>query len=80
VATLDRSALYLEMLPAVNAGVVELPDDARLLRELRGLERRRGVAGRDRVDHRSGDHDDRANAAAGVVSLVGERRIVWKAV
>jgi hypothetical protein len=68
VAALDRSALYLEMLPVVNAGAVELLDDAKLMRELRSLERRRGTAGRDRVDHRPGQHDDRANAVAGVVA------------
>jgi hypothetical protein len=72
VSALDRSALYLEMLPVVNAGLVELPDDPQLLRELRGLERRRGTAGRDRVDHRPGSHDDRANALAGVISLLGK--------
>ena len=65
----DRSALYLELLPLVNAGRARLLDDAELLRELRGLERRRGSTGRDRVDHRPGSHDDRANAAAG--ALVG---------
>ena len=70
VADLDRSALYLELLPAVNAGTVELPDDDKLLRELRGLERRRGSAGRDRVEHRPGEHDDRANAVAGVTNLL----------
>lgn len=72
---LDRSALYLELLPAVNAGTLELPDDDKLLRELRGLERRRGAAGRDRVDHRPGQHDDRANAVAGVVSLIACERV-----
>jgi len=54
VAELDRSAAYLLMLPLVNAGQVELPDDRDLLRELRSLERRRGPSGRDRVDHRAG--------------------------
>lgn len=67
-ATLDRSALYLELLPLVNAGAVELPDEPKLLRELRALERRRGTAGRDRIDHRPGEHDDLANAVAGVVA------------
>jgi hypothetical protein len=66
----DRSAIYLELLPAVNAGRVLLLDEPELLRELRGLERRRGSAGRDRVDHRPGSHDDRANAAAGALVLV----------
>jgi hypothetical protein len=53
----------LEMMSAINSGVVELLDDPALLRELRGLERRRGSSGRDRVDHRSGSHDDRATCA-----------------
>jgi hypothetical protein len=69
VSELDRSGLYMELLPAVNAGMVELLDDAQLLRELRGLERRRGTAGRDRVDHRPGSHDDLANSLAGAVWL-----------
>jgi hypothetical protein len=73
VAELDRSRLYLELLPMVNAGAIELPDDAKLLAELRGLERRRGTAGRDRVDHRPGSHDDRANAVAGVAYCASER-------
>jgi len=50
-----------------KAGTVELPDEAKLLRKLRGLERRRGSAGRDRVDDAPGRHDDRPNAVAGVV-------------
>jgi hypothetical protein len=61
----DRTTLYLELLPAVNAGRVVLLDVPELLRELRGLERRRGPSGRDRVDHGRAQHDDRANAAAG---------------
>lgn len=58
------SETYLELLPLVNAGTVRLLDHPELLRELRGLERRRGLSGRDRVDHRPGAHDDRAAAAA----------------
>jgi hypothetical protein len=74
VADRDRSALYVSLLPAVNSASVELPDDDKLLRELRGLERRRGTAGRDRVDHRPGSHDDRANAVAGLVALLAHAR------
>lgn len=44
-STLDRSALYLELLPLMNADRVRLLDVPDLLRELRGLERRRGTAG-----------------------------------
>lgn len=69
-ASTPKGDLYLEMLPAVNAGAVELLDLDDVMRELRGLERRRGSAGRDRVDHRPGAHDDRANVVAGVVSLL----------
>jgi len=63
-ARLDRPGLYLEPLALVNAGAIQLPDDDKLLRELRSLERRHGAAARDRVDHRPGQHDDRANAVA----------------
>ncbi len=66
---LDRSALFLELLPVINSQAIELLDDDHLLRELRGLERRRGSSGRDRVDHRQGQHDDRAVCVAGVASL-----------
>lgn len=70
----DRSAIYLELLPLVNAQQVLLLDRPDLLRELRGLERRRGTGGRDKVDHRSGSHDDVANAAAGCLSLLAAQR------
>lgn len=73
-AAKDRSQLYVELVPVVNAGGLELLDQAELLRELRGLERRRGNSGRDRVDHRRGAHDDRANALAGLVSLLPASR------
>lgn len=69
----DRSALYLELLPLVNANRVVLLDLPDLLRELRGLERRRGTAGRDRVDHAPGQHDNRANSACGALVLASAR-------
>ena len=74
VAELDRSALYLALLPKVQSASIELPDDRELLRELRGLERRRGSSGRDRVDHPPGAHDDRANAVAGLVAMLQSAR------
>jgi len=70
---LDRSALYLELLPAVNAERVLLLDNERLLRELRMLERRRGQGGRDKVDHPRGEHDDLANAVAGATHELAAR-------
>jgi len=76
VAEQPKSDLYLELLAAVNSERVELLDLPPLLRELRGLERRRGSSGRDRVDHRPGSHDDVANAVAGlVVRLVGRPEV-----
>ncbi len=68
----DRSALYLELLPLINARRVVLLDLPDLLAELRGLQRRRGPGGRDRVDHVPGSKDDAANAVAGVLTAVAE--------
>lgn len=63
----DASGLYMEALPLINAKRLVLLDDPDLLREFRGLERRGSSTGRDRVDHRAGEHDDRSVAAAGAL-------------
>jgi hypothetical protein len=77
VADRPKSDFYLALVAHVNAARIELPDDPKLLRELRMLERRRGPSGKDRVDHPkgSGSHDDRANVVAGLASelLAGSR-------
>jgi hypothetical protein len=66
-----RSELYLELIPALNSKRVELPDDRRLIDELRRLERRRGRSGKDTIDHPAyGGSDDQANSVAGAVGLV----------
>jgi hypothetical protein len=70
VAKKNRSELYLSLVAFVNGARVEIPDDPALLRELRGLERRRGPSGKDRVDHVPNAHDDRANSLAGVAHLI----------
>jgi len=69
----NTSDTYLELLPLINAGAVLILDEPRLLRELRGLERKRGPSGRDRVDHRSGSHDDAAVACAGALVAASVR-------
>jgi hypothetical protein len=60
----------------INSGRVELLDDARMLAQLVGLERRvtRG-AGKDIIDHAPGAHDDLINCAAGalVLTVCGRR-------
>jgi hypothetical protein len=65
-----RSELYLELLPALAAGTVELLAHPRLHQQFLGLERRTSRVGRDIVDHAPGGHDDLANAAAGVLVRV----------
>ena len=66
-----KSDIYLSLLPAVNSGQIELLDSKRLITQLGGLERRTRSGGKDIVDHRSGLHDDLANAAAGALVLCG---------
>lgn len=77
IADQRKSDIYLELLPALTSRRVELLDDPKLMRQLLGLERRRGFAGVDKVDHGPGpkDHDDGINAAAGALVLAwGKRR------
>ncbi len=65
----EKTRLYLELNTLVNSRAVGLLDHPTLLRELRGLERKPGTSGRDKVDHRHGAHDDYANAAAGALVM-----------
>jgi hypothetical protein len=58
----NASTIYLEVLPLWTRGLVELPDHAAALRELRLLERIPGRIGRDQVTHPRNAHDDLANA------------------
>lgn len=71
---LDTSELFLELLNLVNSQTCVLLDDAELLNELRTLERRRGAAGKDRIGHPSGLHDDRATSCAGVLWQAAQLR------
>jgi hypothetical protein len=65
----SRSDLYLEGLPSFSRGLVLLPEQRQLGRELRLLERHVSRAGRDRVDHGRGGSDDYANAVFGALNL-----------
>jgi hypothetical protein len=71
-----KSDLYVNLLPALNSGRVELPPDDRLVNQLVALERRTSRSGRDSIDHPAGGHDDRANVIAGLM-VVRERRPVY---
>ncbi len=68
---LSKSDLYIEFLPLVMQGKVELLDNKRQTIELRQLERRTG-RGKDVVDHSRGLKDDIANACAGVCVMAVE--------
>jgi hypothetical protein len=61
-----KSDLYLNLEGFVNTGMIEIPKDGQLIGELTALERRRGKAGKDTVDHPPRGNDDRANAVAGL--------------
>lgn len=60
----SKSEIYLEFLPLVSNGSIELLDHKRLFSQLVSLERKTRSGGRDSVDNFFG-HDDVANAAAG---------------
>lgn len=64
---IPKSQIYLESLPLFTRGLVRLPDQPKLLRELRLLERTAHRGGRESVDHPRGAHDDYANACCGVL-------------
>jgi hypothetical protein len=68
------SELYLEFLPMITQGSVELLDQKRLISQLASLERRTRAGGKDLVTHYAGGHDDCANAAAGAVLRGGRRQ------
>jgi hypothetical protein len=66
---MPASRLFLESLSAFARGVVSIPDDLRLIRELKALERRTHRSGKDSVSHPAGGHDDAANALCGCLRL-----------
>jgi hypothetical protein len=60
----DRSAIYLDIMAAFNAGRVRLLDNRRMVTQFSNLERRTSPIGKNRVDHGPGGHDDLCNSAA----------------
>lgn len=73
-AELPKSQLYLELLPRLCSGEIELPDDKDLVNQLASLERRTRSGGRDTIDHPPGGHDDLANVIAGVAVASAVKR------
>jgi hypothetical protein len=70
---LPKSQIYLNCIPLFTRGLVRLPDHAKLLRELRLLERQTHRGGKESVDHPRGGHDDYANSVAGALHSLSLR-------
>jgi len=70
-STLVKSDIFREAEALFTRGLVRLPDHAKLLRELRLLERITHRSGKDQVTHPKGGRDDFANAVCGALYLVG---------
>lgn len=68
---LNKNELYLDFQALVKMYKVFLLDVKKLSTQLQRLERRTRSGGVDSVDHPPGLHDDVANAAAGVCTLLG---------
>jgi hypothetical protein len=66
------SEIFLEFLPMITSGRIELLDSKKLRGQLCGLERRTGRSGKDSVAHFVGGHDDAALAACGSLVLAGQ--------
>jgi hypothetical protein len=73
-----KSDLYVHhLLPMLNSGRVDLLDHPRAIQQIIALECRTARAGRDRVDHPQGGHDDLANAIAGAVARTAHGYTFW---
>ena len=74
VSDKTKSDLYLNLLPLINSGRLELLDHPVLINQLVNLERRTSRGGRDSIDHAPGARDDVINAAAGALVLAAQTR------
>jgi len=72
----STSESFLEFAACLNGGLVELVDHAGLRHQLEALQRSTRSGGRERVEHRRGEHDDLAAAVARacVTAAAGLRR------
>src|SRR5262249_5878165 len=67
-AARPKSDLYRDLLPILNGGRAQLLDHKNLVAQLCSLERRVARGGRDSIDHPPRQHDDAANAVAGLLT------------
>jgi hypothetical protein len=76
---LSSSEIFLNFLPLLMNGSIELLDNWRLIEQLRGLERRTRIGGRDLISHApfQGAHDDLATAVAGAILRTNRRQAAF---
>lgn len=77
-----KSDLYRDLLPLINSNRIRLLDNAKLINQLVGLERRVARGGHNSFDHGPNGHDDISNAVAGVAAIAkcgGYNEALWKA-
>jgi hypothetical protein len=74
LSELNRSEIYLNFLPVVTSGQVDLLDNRRMVAQFSQLERRTSRAGRDTIDHPQGGHDDVSNSVAGCIALLATQK------
>jgi hypothetical protein len=65
----SKSELYLDFLPTLNSGQVDLLDHEKSINQICALERRTSRGGRELIDHPPQGHDDISNVIAGCVSI-----------
>lgn len=77
LADKPKSAIYVDALPLLNSRRVDLLDHPKLINQLCALERRTARGGRDSIDHPPNQHDDVANAVAGVAVKLAADAITY---
>jgi hypothetical protein len=69
LAEKPKSALYVDFLPLLNSGAVDLLDHETLIAQLAALERHAVRGAGDKVDHPKGGRDDVSNCVAGAAIM-----------
>lgn len=64
---ITASQLYIEVIPIIGSGCVELLDNETLVNQFAGLLRFTRSGGHDKITHGQGSKDDCCNAVAGVI-------------
>ena len=67
-----KGKLYTEGLPSFTRRTISISNIPKLIRELKLLERRTHIGGKDTVDHGRTGSDDHANAVFGLINCAGK--------